>query len=199
MTLEIRRFADQTAEPWRNGRGVTREIISVPASAVMFDWRISIADVTRSGAFSLFPGLDRVLVLCQGPAMTIAVDGVAHDLVPYQPFRFSGDATTACRIGPQPTRDLNVMTRRGQCTATVSVLRNGGVVSSRQHATTVVLALSGTPWLAAASGASARLAPLDAAVLPPAADIRLDGDGHAAVIHIDIDDRLERVSQMIRG
>ncbi|MBM7325185.1 HutD family protein, partial [Agrobacterium sp. S2] len=47
--------------PWKNGGGVTTEIIVHPAKASMadFDWRISMANVAQDGPFSIFPGVDR--------------------------------------------------------------------------------------------------------------------------------------------
>src|SRR5665811_1616202 len=69
--LGIVRFADLPVIPWRNGGGVTREVVASGASVASggsggsdprdFDWRISIADVSRPGPFSAFPGVDRVI------------------------------------------------------------------------------------------------------------------------------------------
>ena len=58
--MEIIRFADLRSEPWRNGGGVTRELASHPQAASAqdgaWDWRVSIADVTKAGDFSAVPG-----------------------------------------------------------------------------------------------------------------------------------------------
>ena len=54
--------------PWKNGGGVTREIVCYPAGADIqsFEWRMSIAEVARDGPFSDFSGIDRVITLLSG-------------------------------------------------------------------------------------------------------------------------------------
>src|SRR5665647_2813187 len=65
--LGIVRFAELPVIPWRNGGGVTREVVASGGSDPQdFDWRISIADVSQSGPFSAFPGVDRVITLVEG-------------------------------------------------------------------------------------------------------------------------------------
>ena len=71
---DVRRWADAVERPWRNGGGVTRELASSPEGVDDFDWRVSIAEVTASGDFSRFPGVDRTIVRL-GPELTRA--GVA--------------------------------------------------------------------------------------------------------------------------
>ena len=58
-------LADLSASPWKNGGGSTREIVCRPPGAGMdgFDWRVSVATIARSGPFSVFTGVDRVIVL----------------------------------------------------------------------------------------------------------------------------------------
>jgi environmental stress-induced protein Ves len=49
-----------TTSPWKNGGGITHEIAKGELDGTML-WRLSLAEVIRSGPFSIFPGLDRVL------------------------------------------------------------------------------------------------------------------------------------------
>lgn len=52
-----------------------------------FDWRISVAYVARAGPFSVFPGVDRIITLIDGPGMVLTVDGAEHRVdAPYKPF-----------------------------------------------------------------------------------------------------------------
>jgi hypothetical protein len=122
--VTVLRYADLTVSPWANGGGLTRQLASWPQGSAVadFGWRISVAEVAAAGDFSAFAGVDRVIVLCDGPAMTLRVDGVEHRLARHGPFAFAGDAATTCTLPGGPTRDLNVMTRRGQWQAEVSVL-----------------------------------------------------------------------------
>ena len=119
--MEIIRYAELKAQPWRNGGGVTREVASHPAAAPSgpgtgdggWDWRVSIADVSKAGDFSAFPGMDRVLTVLEGELLLLSVDGAEHPLEKYRPFRFSGDAAAAGSLPTGDIRDLNVITRNG--------------------------------------------------------------------------------------
>lgn len=121
MTATIIRWADVTPTPWRNGGGVTRQIAAGPSGTDDFDWRVSIADVDRPGPFSAFPGVDRVITLLDGEVMVLATSAGEQRLAPLQPYAFSGEEAVDCTLPSGPTRDFNVMTRRGACSATVRV------------------------------------------------------------------------------
>lgn len=114
--------------PWKNGGGVTREIVSRPAHAGMaaFDWRVSIADIDVDGPFSRFDGIDRVIVLLDGGGVQLrSVDGgIDHRLdTPLVPFAFDGAVAIDCTRLAGASTDFNVMTRRATCVADVRVLR----------------------------------------------------------------------------
>jgi environmental stress-induced protein Ves len=115
--MEIIRFADLKPQPWQNGGGVTRELASHPRAASaqdgVWDWRVSIADVTKAGDFSAFPGMERVLTVIDGELLLLTVDGGEHPLEKYRPFRFSGEAATSSALPTGNIRDLNVITRTG--------------------------------------------------------------------------------------
>lgn len=99
--------------PWKNGGGVTHEVFAHPADSDTFDWRVSVADVKESGAFSRFPEVARTILLLEGRAMQLVVNGEKQDLhAPFQALDFDGDADTACHLSEGPVRDLNVMSRR---------------------------------------------------------------------------------------
>ena len=123
MTVRVLRRADHLRMPWRNGGGFTAQVACSPAAdgTGPFDWRVSFAEVEHSGDFSTFPGVDRVIVLVEGPAMTLTVDGLRQVLQRHQPFAFEGESHTRCEVSA-PTLDLNVMTRRGLVDADVEVL-----------------------------------------------------------------------------
>jgi environmental stress-induced protein Ves len=115
--MEIIRFADLRPQPWRNGGGVTRELASHPRAASaqdgVWDWRVSIADVTKAGDFSAFPGMERVLTVIDGELLLLTVDGGEHPLEKYRPFRFSGEAASSSALPTGDSRDLNVIARVG--------------------------------------------------------------------------------------
>ncbi|CAN7430488.1 HutD family protein [Trinickia sp. LjRoot230] len=119
----LARGAQLDATPWRNGGGTTRELAVFPPGAGFDDfiWRLSVADIERSGPFSRFAGVDRTLVLLRGAGMQL-IDrrGVSHATLPapYTYARFPGELELQAELTDGPTRDFNLMVRRGQaCSA----------------------------------------------------------------------------------
>jgi environmental stress-induced protein Ves len=128
--LVVLRSDDHVRMPWANGGGTTYQVATSPVGAGLdaFDWRVSLADVDSGGPFSVFPGIDRILMVVEGPGMELMVDGRFVPLGPLDPLRFDGGADTSATLVDCPTRDLNVMTRRGRCTATLDVVEVSGAV-----------------------------------------------------------------------
>ncbi|MET0934914.1 MAG: HutD family protein [Luteibacter sp.] len=123
-------FADLKAVPWKNGLGITREIAVEPSGATMddFTWRVSIADVDTASPFSVFPAIDRVIVLLSGDGFVMTLDGAqAHALTtPCAPFAFAGEARVEVALAGGATRDFNLMVRRGMAVGSVDVVRGRG-------------------------------------------------------------------------
>ena len=109
--------------PWKNGGGVTRELLCQPAGATLaeFDWRISIADIAQSGPFSRFAGIDRCIVLLEGDGVLLQSEqGWQHALTtPGAPFCFAGEEACHATLLGAASRDFNVMTRRDRVRARV--------------------------------------------------------------------------------
>ena len=184
--MQVRRFDDLTPAPWRNGGGTTREVMrrGSPQPGEDFLARVSIADVDVNSDFSRFDGVDRLIMLVRGPVMRLVVDGERTDLTPEEPFAFIGDASTRCEID-SPTRDLNVMTRRGAATATVTVVRGSGRHAvGGEGAQVVAVALGDGARVRAAGGDAARLAELDCVVGAEAETLTVVG--YAAIIVIRV-------------
>jgi uncharacterized protein len=124
--MEIIRFSEIRPEPWRNGGGVTREIASHPKAASAqddaWDWRVSIAEVSKAGAFSKFPGMERVITVIDGELLLLTVDGAEHPLEKYRPFRFSGEAESGSTLPTGNIRDLNVIARAGAFKGYTSII-----------------------------------------------------------------------------
>jgi environmental stress-induced protein Ves len=117
--------AERVAVPWKNGGGVTREILARPEGADMADfvWRVSLADVGADGPFSAFADVDRILTMVEGEGMDLTVGGEPRRVdTRFVPQAFPGDLPTDCRLLGGPVVNLNVMWRRGgQVTPTVTV------------------------------------------------------------------------------
>ncbi|MFN3723444.1 MAG: HutD family protein [Paracoccaceae bacterium] len=107
--------AARTFRPWKNGGGETAEILCWPEGAGSDDFalRLSTARVDRSGPFSLFPGVCRVLTVIEGGGMVLGLGGKDHHLdAGSPPFAFAGDMPCMARLDGPPLLDFNVMTRR---------------------------------------------------------------------------------------
>ena len=142
------------AQPWKNGGGVTRDLLRRPVSAgqtgddAAWALRISLADIAADGPFSAFPGIARHFAVLSGRGVRLAfagrapVDCRAGD----PPLAFDGADAPGCALLDGATRDLNVM------------------VDRRLGCATLALARAGAPWRAQATargvfvGAPARLA-----------------------------------------
>jgi hypothetical protein len=59
-------------QPWKNGGGVTHEILRWP-DVDDYDVRISVAEVARSGPFSLFPGYWRTIIMIGSAPIELAM------------------------------------------------------------------------------------------------------------------------------
>jgi uncharacterized protein len=170
---------------------MTAEVASMPGDSSTlapampddFDWRVSFAEVKASGEFSSFPGVDRIITLVDGPEMTLHLASGVHLLNRFEPFAFDGGVPVRCEVAAR-TRDLNVMTRRGRATAEVRILRVAaadGSVTLAPADPLLVAALDGAVCVVG-DGATAILHPGD--VVDSDEPLRVDGDGHVAVVRI---------------
>lgn len=124
--MKIVPFAELKAVPWKNGLGITREIVVEPRGATTddFTWRVSIADVDTASPFSRFPGIDRTIVLLEGDGFTMTMDGTReHALTTVcLPFAFAGEAAVEVTLAGGATRDFNLMVRRDAALGAIEVV-----------------------------------------------------------------------------
>lgn len=121
-----RHFALQALprEPWKNGGGWTCPVATVVGSDGLPDWRVSVAEITAAGPFSIFGGLDRQAVMLEGAHLHLRASRLEDDVVfdgPGSQAAFPGERALVADVPSQPTRLWNVMHRRGAVHAHVSV------------------------------------------------------------------------------
>jgi environmental stress-induced protein Ves len=140
--MRLLRAADRVAVPWKNGGGVTHDVIVSPAGATIddFDWRISIAEIAGSGPFSRFPGIDRKLAVLEGK-VALTVEGAAPVILdPHTPaLDFHGESAVQADLVDGPSMDLNVMTRRGRFNSRLISITYAQLTN--RNAKTIIIAL----------------------------------------------------------
>lgn len=119
-------LATTPSTPWKNGGGSTQELACWPPGADMnsFEWRVSLATVDRPGPFSVFPGIDRQIMLLGGDGLHLRSGEWEHALdQPWQPFAFSGDDAVDGAMLGGTSKDFNLMLRRDAWRGSLQVLR----------------------------------------------------------------------------
>jgi environmental stress-induced protein Ves len=161
----ILRAADRRAVQWKNGGGLTREVAAHPPHSDLgnFDWRVSLAEVRRSGPFSSFPGIDRHMAVISGRLeLSISGRGALSLSSGSAPLSFPGEVPVYAEPHAEPATDLNVMTRRGRFMARLTHCSVAAATQVRLEAnTTLLLALA--PLTLCAASIEANLSALDAA------------------------------------
>lgn len=130
--VAVVRRAQQITMPWKNGGGVTHELLREGTGAAGFGLRLSIAEVATDGPFSQFPGVDRTILMLTGAGFRLRrADGVVVTLDQAGvPFVFHGEDAWDCALLGGPVRDFNVMTDRATRRASV-VVQPPGLVQAR--------------------------------------------------------------------
>ncbi|KAB1663923.1 HutD family protein [Pseudoclavibacter sp. CFCC 13611] len=193
------RFGEQTTTPWSNGGGHTVTLLQHPAHAEQTEviWRLSVAEIVGSSAFSTFRGLSRWFVpLTDEIEVTV---GEQHNrLPPFDVLSFNGADQVSTRQHQQTTHNLNIMARTD-------------VVDMRLHRHTLepgealgprLTPLSARPsgdehpgeldalvvldgWL---TGASGEVAPWSLVTEPTRSDLAATAPTHVLHVHITLAD-----------
>jgi environmental stress-induced protein Ves len=108
--LKITRLVDCPFIPWKNMGGVTQELYRSGDNP--FRVRISVAKVSSSGPFSLFPEHQRELILLKGN-LELNISGKKKVLSPFIPFSFSGNELVDSTLIDGEVQDFNVITLNG--------------------------------------------------------------------------------------
>lgn len=118
------RSTDFKVTSWTGGTTTELYRLQDPTDPSQFLLRISVASVNKDGPFTLYPGIDRQLVLLAGDGMELTVDGKKVLLdQKLTPFSFAGEDSISCSLLGGPCTDFNVMSKRGWDKAHVSGVR----------------------------------------------------------------------------
>ncbi len=171
--LQVVRRAAFITMPWRNGGGITHEVLREPAAAagmppLPFIWRVSIAEIGAAGPFSAFPDHTRIMVLLQGEGVALSFsDGRCRQLRRIGEWvEFDGALATDCRLLGGPCTDLNLMVAKAHSVeARVCSPLQLPVLSVAPGETALLASLTAPLTLVDAAGAATDLEPWELAVL----------------------------------
>ncbi|HET9627785.1 MAG TPA: HutD family protein [Kofleriaceae bacterium] len=157
--------AEYWPQPWKNGGGITHEIVRWPDSrgpgrapdpGAAYDIRISLADDNVAAPFSRFPGFRRWSFLAGAAPIVLDVAGRPHELTRLgDHLEVGGDVPITCALPAGPTRLLNILVRDG----VAAVVGHGPCPQPVRF----VFALEAMPWLP--QGCSAVFEPPELAIL----------------------------------
>jgi environmental stress-induced protein Ves len=169
--MQVLRERDYVAIPWKNGGGLTREILKVPPDTAAFDWRLSLATIATSGPFSVFDGYDRTLVLIRGAGVELdfGSHGQATLRAPGQVAAFDGAWPTRCALIDGPSTDLNLIVAKERAEAQALILRVTAPEAIRTSGweETLVCCVSGSVQIENSTGEVATLSGADVARCNP--------------------------------
>lgn len=113
--------------PWANGLGETLELVRYPRGSSMseMEFRISVASLNQTGPFSRFTGIERTLMLLDSSDVVVKVDGTRKTLSQFEQLNFDGESQTELIAITTPSRDLNIMCRKGVWVSQVDAFRLG--------------------------------------------------------------------------
>ncbi len=167
--VQIIRQSDFRSTPWKNGGGITREAIRVPASGDSFRWRVSVAHIDRSGPFSDFAAYNRVMVLLRGGGVALKFSNGEQSVLREvgDVAQFDGALATQCELLDGPCVDLNLMVAKSLpgVHAQVQRLHQPIALPAAQGRATVIFPIGGA-LVVHAGATAATLEPWDLAVMP---------------------------------
>ncbi len=111
--LEILNEKNFIQMPWKNGGGVTTELFKLDGVV-----RLSRATVSQDGPFSIFPGIDRHLLLLEGNGFFFNEIRFTET---FTPLDFTGEEPIECKLINGSCIDFNVMTQRAKARSRLSV------------------------------------------------------------------------------
>lgn len=132
MSMHVISPMQWQTQSWANGGGITHELLRDEQEPWRF--RISIAEVASAGPFSQFIGIDRQIFMLQGNGFRLHEsngDTVTIDR-PLTPYAFAGEQALDCSLIDGPVRDFNVMSRRSDCHAQLTLHSLGDIETGRR-------------------------------------------------------------------
>jgi uncharacterized protein len=169
--MQVLRESEYVTVPWKNGGGLTREILKVPPDAAAFDWRLSLATIATPGPFSAFDGYERTLVLVGGAGVHLDFGrhGKTTLRAPGEVAAFDGAWPTVCTLIDGPSTDLNLMVAKDRAEAQAILLQVAAPETLRTSdwEETLICCISGSVRIRSSTGETATMSDADVARCNP--------------------------------
>jgi uncharacterized protein len=166
--LQIIRKSSFKATPWKNGGGITHEVLRDPPNGDPFHWRVSVAHIDASGPFSEFAEYNRKMVLLRGTGVELRFAGGTHMALRKvgELVEFDGALAAHCELLSGACVDLNLMVLKSD-SAVVRVERfiESLAVRASRSETTLVFPIDRKITLQLTAGKPVTLEPWDLAVM----------------------------------
>jgi environmental stress-induced protein Ves len=163
----ILRESSYVTVPWKNGGGVTREILRSPPESTAFDWRLSLATIDSPGPFSAFEDYYRTLVFVRGAGVELnfVQHGTSRLNSPGQTVSFDGAWQTRCTLLDGPSTDLNLIVskERAQSASRAFQLTATEIIQTADWSQLLVCCISGAIRLTNTAGEMESLNSVDVA------------------------------------
>ena len=114
--------SDYRHTPWKNGGGVTVDIVLATDKDAEV-WRFGRTPIVQPGPFSDYSGFDRVQVLVAGSGLVLKTpDGEIDVRQPFRPVRFAGETPIVSRLEAGPVEVVNLIGNRAKVRIDIRVL-----------------------------------------------------------------------------
>jgi uncharacterized protein len=134
MSLQVVKLADVAAQPWRNGGGVTHELLVWPAGAAAWQLRVSVATIDADGPFSPFAGVQRCFAVVEGAGVALRfAHGTLTCVQASEPLSFDGADAPMCTLLAGSTRDLNLMVQASAGRGVMQRVSDGQTLAGRHR------------------------------------------------------------------
>lgn len=145
--LQVLKTSDYTMVPWKNGGGITQDVLLLPARATHddFDIRLSLAPISAEGPFSSFPGIDRHITRLSEERLSLVFGSETRELKRLEPMYFDSAQQPRALLPDGAALVLNIMTRRGKWNAQVmpTTGSNGPLLAAPDGGMVVLHAVTG--------------------------------------------------------
>ena len=85
------RYASLPAQPWKNGKGVSRTLFSDSDTQGAWTWKVSVAEISQPQPYSQYPEIRRIQVALGPGAIDLTINGHQRRLHTGEHVAFDGD------------------------------------------------------------------------------------------------------------